>query len=296
MRTCCDFPLYYDHSAPKLNSFESFTGTTDRDATVNPDLPGQVKYVWSNVKKTQNYSEKRSFMSASFTAKKDATTHISYFMRDLGYQTDTDVLEIDQYQFTCDVEINGSPVVQNALPELNVDKPQTIGKFENSRSGNSADSDEALTGKSIKANGGAKDDISAYENNNYVNRSADSVDTITGNNPDKAPVVNGGSSGNNSDKKDASEGSKTNPSDANKAQTASEGAKADDGNKGKADAAGNAAVSTADSETKAKDKDNGGSSPVMWIIIIAVVLIAAGCIGYVVVKGKKKDAPKSDGE
>ena len=69
--------------------------------------------------------------------------------------------QIDQYQFTCTVTKNGDVVVEDAEPELNVEEEQPNGLFVNSRTGKSEDANTALSGDSIKANGGAADDNGA---------------------------------------------------------------------------------------------------------------------------------------
>lgn len=291
----CDFSVYYDDSAFTINSAEE----ADFVQVINPDLTGEVKGNWSDGKRNGgvDFTDKTPIVTLNLTAKKDCTAHISYFIR---YMYDEHVFDtndrpqIDQYQFTCDVSVNGAAVVQNALPELNVEEKQPNGLFVNSRSGKSEDSDQALTGDSIKKNGGASDDISAYQKENYVNRTADSVDVITGNNP----AGNSGSNSGNNNNNKSTDKPKENASDNKNASSATEAKKSDSTGKAKSDvtdAEGNEVAGTDATVGSVSDSDDGkSSSPVMWIIIGAVVLIAGGCIAYVVVKGKKGGAPKQD--
>lgn len=301
----CDFSVYYDRDAFNLESVADFNDSTndeDWQATINPDLTGEVRGNWS-ILKGVDFSKKRNIVTLNLTAKKDAKAHISYFVRymydDSVFDSD-DRPQIDQYQFTCDVTKNGSAVVTDAEPELNVEEEQPNGLFENSRTGKSANKDKALTGDSIKENGGAADNGGNNGSNNSGGNSGS-------NNSNKSNANNNsGNSGSNKSgnqtatqaKKDAAITDKS----GNKADT-----KAPEQQKGtgvnapgtastenkentvQTDATGKIIKSDSGNSTKAEKKDNN-SSGLMWIIIAAVVLIAGGSIAYVVIKGKKAPA------
>ena len=298
----CDFSVYYDSSAFTLDSVADFNDSTndeDWQATINPDLDGEVRGNWS-ILKGVNFSKKRNIVTLNMTAKKDAKAHISYFVR---YMYDNSVFDsderpqIDQYMFTCDITKNGEAVVADAQPELNVEEDQPNGLFANSRTGKSQDADKALTGDSIKANGGAADGNGSNNsgNNNSGNNSGNNAGNNSGNNSgNNANNNNSNNAGNNSGNNSATtkvSGKAAGVED----DTTAAGSKVNTPNTA-TDANGNEIVETdadgkiiakADSNSDEK-KDKGGSSALMWFIIAAVVVIAGGCIAYIVVKNKKK--------
>ena len=305
----CDFSVYYDRDAFNLESVADFNDSTndeDWQATINPDLTGEVRGNWS-ILKGVDFSKKRNIVTLNLTAKKDAKAHISYFVR---YMYDDSVFDsderpqIDQYQFTCDVTKNGSAVVTDAEPELNVEEEQPNGLFENSRTGKSANKDKALTGDSIKENGGAADNGGNSSGNNGSNNSGGNSGS---NNSNKSNANNNsGNSGNNNSgnqaatqaKKDAAITDKSGNKADTKAPEQQKGtgvnapgtaATENKENTVQTDAAGKIIKSDSGNSTKAEKKDNN-SSGLMWIIIAAVVLIAGGSIAYVVIKGKKAPA------
>lgn len=306
----CDFSVYYDSSAFKLESVADFNDSTnaeDWSATINPDLDGEVRGNWS-ILKGVNFSKKRNIVTLNLTATKDAKAHISYFVR---YMYDNTVFDsderpqIDQYMFTCDVTKNGEAVVQDAQPELNVEEEQPNGLFENSRTGKSEDADKALTGDSIKANGGALDDAGSGSGsgsgsgNNSGNQSGNNNGNNSGNGSGSGSGNNSGNGGNSgsttangagsANKNAASEGSTLSGQKANTPNTSATEVEEED----ETDADGKViAKSNSDSDSGDK-KDSGSSSGLMWFIIIAVIVIAGGCIAYIVVKGKKKTDDES---
>ena len=334
----CDFSVYYDSSVFKLDSVADFNDSTndeDWQATINPDLDGEVRGNWS-ILKGVNFSKKRNIVTLNLTATKDGKAHISYFVRYMYDETvfdSDDRPQIDQYLFTCDVTKNGEAVVADAEPELNVEEEQPNGLFENSRNGKSDNKDKALTGDSIKANGGAADGQGTPGNNNSSGNSADnksknktnknSGNSSGGNNSGGNSSSGGNDSSGNKTNKDSGSNSnkqsatasadKSNPkNDAQKATEADksknksdkEGATGVNAPKaGTTDATVENAVQTdadgkilsngSDKANTAEVKDKGGSSGLMWIIIAAVVLIAGGSIAYVVIKGKKNPAQKT---
>lgn len=304
----CDFSVYYDSSAFTLDSVADFNDSTndeDWQATINPDLDGEVRGNWS-ILKGVNFSKKRNIVTLNLTAKKDAKAHISYFVR---YMYDNSVFDsderpqIDQYMFTCDITKNGEAVVSDAQPELNVDEDQPNGLFANSRTGKSADADKALTGDSIKANGGAADGNGSNGSNNAGNNSGNnSGNNNSGNNSGNNAGNNnsGNKSGGNSANNSATTKVDGNASGVEDDTTAP-GSKVNTPNTA-TDANGKEIVETdADGKIVAKNdkdstdnKDKGGSSGLMWFIIAAVVVIAGGCIAYIVVKNKKKPQTAGD--
>ena len=310
----CDFSVYYDADAFKLDSVADFSDSTndeDWQATINPDLKGEVRGNWS-ILKGVDFSKKRNIVTLNLTAQKDTSAHISYFVRYMYDNTVFDSPErpqIDQYQFACDVSVNGAAVIQNAQPELNVEEEQPNGLFDNSRTGSSKDADVALSGDSIKANGGASGDISGYEGRDNVNVSVDNDSNgNSGNNGGNSGNSgnnggnNSGNSGNNSGNNGGNSGNSgsTDNKNAPKAtdkqsgtvvdqsvlDTKKSGGSAEKSTIAATDAEGNP-VETTGSAVSSEKKDDGGSSAMMWIIIGAIILIAGGCIAYVVVKGKK---------
>ncbi len=282
----CDFSVYFDKDVFKVDSVADFNDSTndeDWQATINPDLPGEVRGNWS-ILKGVDFSKKRNIVTVNLTATKDGTAHISYFVR---YMYDNSVFDsddrpqIDQYLFTCDVTKNSKEVVSDAAPELNVAVKQPDGLFANSRTGKSADMNYALTGDSIAKNGGVVNE----DANNAGNKGNNSNSGNSGNNNGSNGSGNGNSSQGDKKSGDAK--------DATKATDAS-GKVVETPTTTQTDAQGNVVVSDDKNTNTTAAKSNGGSNTMLWVIIAAVVVIAGGLIGYVVVKGKKGAAPQTE--
>ena len=291
----CDFSIYFDENVLKVESVADFNNSTndeDWSATINPALPGEVRGNWS-ILKGVDFSKKRNFITVNFAATKDAKTHLSYFIR---YMYGNSVFDSDsrpqmaQYTFTCSVTVDGKAVVENAQPELNVEETQPNGLFENSRTGKSDDADAALSGDSIKKNGGVNDNNGSGSNSNN-----NSGNNNSGNNSGSNSGNNGNSS--DSDKKTDNNKSDNKSSDAdkNKTQSASENKNSGSSSDNKTvqtDADGKLVEGATVAGAGSTEKKSGGS--LMWVIIAAVVLIAGGSIAYVAFKGKKNAAPAVD--
>ena len=313
-----DYSVYYDSEALSVESVSDYTGSTDEwQDVVNPDLDGEVRGNWTSTK-PRKFSDKHVFLTVNLVAKKDAKAHISYFIRDMvdnDYFNKDNHPQISQYTFSCDITVNGNSIVTNAEPELDVSHTEDRGGFSNSRTGKSQDADKALTGDSIKANGGAADGNGSNNsgNNNSGNNSGNNAGNNSGNNSgNNANNNNSNNAGNNSGNNSATtkvSGKAAGVED----DTTAAGSKVNTPNTA-TDANGNEIAQTdADGKIIAKSdsnsaekKDKGGSSGLMWFIIAAVVVIAGGCIAYIVVKNKKKaqtagnqdntvsDAPKDE--
>lgn len=280
----CDFSVYYDADAFTLDSVADFTGSTndeDWQATMNPDLEGEVRGNWS-ILKGVSFSKKHSFVTLNLTAKADTEAHISYFVR---YMYDDSVFDspekpqIDQYVFTCDVTKNGEPVAVGAEPELNVEEEQPNGLFVNSRTGNSNDSNTALSANNINENGGANDDLTPYGVENNGNNSGS----------------NNSSSGNNNSKNNGSKNSATtaNGSSENSGAVNTPGEKQNSANTVETTADGKVIENNSATVAASTGEQKNSSNTMMWVIIAAIIVIAGGAIAAVVVKGKK-GAPSPD--
>jgi len=267
----CDFSVYYDSSAFELESVADFNNNTNEDewvATINPDRDGEVIGNWS-ILRGVDFTNKRNIVTLNLKAKTDTSAHVNYYIRYLygdSAFTSKDTPQITEYTLTCDVKLNGSTVLKDAEPELNVEKPQSSGLFVNS-----------VTGKSEDANVNVPEGMG--------------LDSAVG------KSGSGSNSGSNSDN-DSAGGNAV--SDATKAGSkATVSASANQGNtpgtkKGSVsaatDAQGNAVVeTTADGATVDQPKSSSGSSPVLWAIIFIIVVAAAGGAGFYVIK--KRNAP-----
>lgn len=287
----CDFSVYYDSSALDVESVADFNDSTNADdwtATINPDLNGEVRGNWS-ILRGVDFSDKRNIVTVNFKATKDASAHISYFVR---YMYDNSVFDselrpqIDQYVFTCSVSVNGNEVVKDAEPELNVEEEQPNGLFVNSRTGKSNDANTALTGDSISENGGVPADAEAQGGN------------ASGNGGSSGNQSSGNSSGNDSkssDKTKSTDAPKQSGTTGGAVNEPKEGSGSADDKTAATDADGKIVEKTGETVASAAKKDENKSSSMMWFIIIAIIVIAGGSIGYVIVKGKKgKPAPETD--
>lgn len=281
----CDFSLYYDPEIFELESVADFNDKTDPGEwtpLINTNLYGEIKGNWS-ILNGVDFSSDRHFLTMNLKAKANGSAHLSYFLRylyDNNIFNSTDKPQITEYKLTCDVLINGQPYVEDAAPELNVDAPQKTGTFVNSVTGDSKDADPSIPGtvaKPVAKSGG---------NNSGSN---------SGNNS---------SSGNNSGSNSGS-GNKTNESTGNNSKPAA--TSAPDATAGsnvvvpvETNAKGeivnvdsSKTVNTATPDQTAAEPDKKGGSPALWIVIGAIVLIAAGVVVYYVVKRKGAKAGNS---
>ena len=297
----CDFSVYYDPDLYEVTSVADFTGSTKEDdweAMINPDLKGEVRGNWS-ILKGVNFEKARDFLTVNFKAKKAGEGHLSYFIRYLYDDTifdSTDKPQITQYKFTCDVKKNGELVLEEAPPELNVEESQSTGVFVNSVTGDSKDADASIPKTVAKPENvsGANNSGNADSNNGGNSGSA-------GNNNSGANNNAGADSGNNSG---ANNNSGNNGSAGNQVANGTEakdkslaekdnkaaaplGTTADGAYVTATDAEGNV---TATSDTAPVENTEGGSSPLIWIVIAVLVLAGVGAGVYFGVSKKKKAA------
>ena len=258
----CDFSVYYDSSSLELLSVADYSNSTNKadwNATINTNLDGEVRGNWS-ILSGVSFSNKRNFITLNLKAKSKGSAHLSYYIRYMYDETvfdSDDRPQITEYTFTCDVTVNGAPVLENAEPELNVDESQSTGSFVNSVNGKGEDADvDVVSGRtgSSGSNGG----------------------TSSG---------SGNSSGNNSG------------SSSKAATTAPTGKTNDPGTKNgtiaplATDAQGHTVAPLTDVEeatpSDAAPADNGPSGW-LWVIIVIIALVACGGIAFFVVNGRKK--------
>ena len=287
-----DFSVYYDSSVFEVVSVADFNNKTNEDdweATINPDLDGQVRGVWS-ILKGVDFSSKRNFLTVNLKAKADANnSHITYRIR---YLYDDNVFnsaeypQIDDYLFTCTLTLNGEEVLQDAAPEVNVDEPEENGKFISSYDGNSEHADASIPGVVDKK----KSNNSGSGNNSSNDGQADN--NGGGSNNGSGSGSNGGSagsvSGGNNSGGSANGGSKSvGSSEANAPASTSAGGMLVTST----DANGNVISENNGSGTVTTTGNNqGGTSPVLWIIIALVVLAGGGAAAYFYMKKKPADA------
>lgn len=159
----CDFSVYYDTSKLKVKEVADFTGNYDSSewqATINYNLKDTIIEVWSILSGVQ--FDNRALITVKFEAVETCDTHISYYMR---YLYPESMEMFTEYDFTCDVTVNGKKVIDNKAPELNVEEPQTSGQFINSVTGNSDDANintaDTSSGSTGNSNGGEanEDDV-----------------------------------------------------------------------------------------------------------------------------------------
>ena len=266
----CQFSLYYDNSALQLDSVADFTNTTDDwSATINPNLPGEIRGNWS-ILSGVNFSSQRNFITLNMTAKNDASAHISYYINYMygnsAFDNPSNPAQITDYTFACDVSVNGQAVLTNAQPELNVDEPQDVGSFVNSVTGKGEDADVNIPDGNYGSAGNGNN--SGGNGNNGGNNG--NGGNSGGNNG------NGGSSATTPDGKQPT-GKSNDPGTKN--GTIAPAATDAQGNTIEAPQYGDATASEAPAQ--------GGGSAWLWIIIGLIVLIAGGGIAYFVVKSKK---------
>lgn len=257
----CDFSIYYDSSALELESCADYSNSTDKsdwNATINTKLDGEVRGNWS-ILSGVNFSDKRNFMTLNLKATKEASAHLSYYVR---YMYDEHVFDSDDrpqitdYTFSCDVTVNGKTVLENAQPELNVEEKQSTGSFVNSVTGKGEDAD---------------------------------VELVSGRTGSSGSSGSGNNSGTGKGSDDSGSGSKTSATSAPTGKTNDPGKKNATIAPAATDAQGNTIAPADDVATPSETaKTEGGSSAWIWILIGILALVACGGIAYFVVSGKKK--------
>lgn len=132
---CGDYSIYFD---PSVFDVEKYSKQPS-GSVVNSKLSGEVRGNWVDLDGV-NFKNATPVICVTLSSKKDANTNLNYYMRDLCTQNSKNVLvQIDKYNFTCSVDVNGSKVINNKPAELNIEEKQERGSFVNSASGSSKD-------------------------------------------------------------------------------------------------------------------------------------------------------------
>ena len=303
-----DFSVYYDSSVLEPVSVLDFNDNDEENWNgnwlANYKKDGEVLCNFSVVRGVA-FKEPRSVITINFKAKANATTDITYFVRYLyDYRPFTEEAmknksqpQITEFKYTCDVTVDGDPIIEDAQPELNVDVPQDKGSFINSVTGDSKDTDVDLPGVS-----GNKDRAAtAYEAAKSMGYNAEEEEFILydGKAPEDDAADNGSAqsaNANQSGGSDSGNGSAAANQTATTAATSAPAATTAEGYYVKAtDAQGNVTATSDEAPvvTTGANNNKGGSSPVIWIIIALVVLAGGGAGVYFYMK-KKKAAPSAE--
>lgn len=290
----CDFSFYYDSSVFEVTSVADFTDKTDSkdwEATVNPDLDGQVRGNWS-ILKGVDFSSDRNFLTVNLKALKDGSGHLTYFIR---YMYDDTIFDSDNrpqitdYHFLCNINVNGKPVVEKKAPELDTDKEQK-GLFVNTVTGDSKDADADIPGtaavnpsKKSSVTGKTAQDSSAVDNGS---------NNVAADNGSNSAAADKGSNNSASSKASSSSGSGDKSAEADKANdNAPLGTTAEGYYITATDANGNV-TATSDIAPTSGSASKGGISPIVWVIIALVVLAGGGLAIFFIMKkgpnGKRK--------
>lgn len=298
-----DFSVYYDSSVLEPVSVLDFNDNDednwDGNFLANPKLDGEVICNFSVIRGL-NFKEPRSVITVKFKAKATATTDITYFVRYLyDYKPFTEEAmktksqpQITEFKYTCDVIVDGDPVIEDAQPELNVDVPQDKGSFINSVTGDSNDTDAELPGVSGNKDRAAK----AYESAKSMSYDAAEEEMILYGDEDTSNSGADNGSGQSANVNQSAGGSGNGSGVSNQSATtvnAAPSATTAEGYYVKATDAQGKVTATSDEApvvtTGTNDGKKGGSSPIIWIIIALVVLAGGGAGAYFYMK--KKSAP-----
>ena len=289
-----DYSIYYDSSVLSVDSVADFTNSTNEEewgGLINTALNGEVRGNWSILNGVK-FNEQRNFITVNFKAIADGSTDISYYIRYLYdkkvFNPDKTQPQISKFKFTCDVNVDGDPVLEDAQPELNVDQPQEIGIFINSVTGDSNDVDADLPGVVVNKEKGvaARDsylnsDYDPDAEEEYVDENSAANNAVQ--NGDSAQ--NGGSGQNIGSAQNGGNGSAAAATSAPPATTA------DGYYVAATDAQGNVTATSDEvpaANTTGTNNKKGGASPVLWIVIALVVLAGGGAIVYFAMKKKSE--------
>ncbi len=260
----CDFSVYFDSSVLKVKEIADFTGNFDQEhwqAVINPNLKDQVMGNWSILSGVS--FDNRALVTIKFAAASTAETNISYYVR---YLYPESLEQFTTYDFKCDVAVNGSNVVKDAAPELNVEEPQSSGRFVNSVTGDSDDANVNTAEKKPSGNGDNTNnggEVNEKDVNNDKNVNKDNKNNSKDDNKKETTKKDASST----EKKDAENGDSTSVSNMG-------------------------GVSSPDSiEATPSQTDNGGVFSSVWFwIIIGIVVIGGGAGAFVVFNKKKAKA------
>lgn len=279
----CDFSVYYDESAMSIDSFADFTDSTNEDdweCLVNTKADNEIIGNWSIIRGV-DFSKERNMLTVNFTAKKDTTTNIRYFIR---YLYDENVFnagkkQIEKYTFKCDVSVNGTPVIENGNPELETETEQKQGTFVNSPTGDSADADTSIKGTV----GNIEERKKNYKDTNNESyevhpENKTNENTANDNNDDKQNENASGSSSKTEDKTETSE----------KESTIKETTPTENETTNETSAATTIAATATEHISTPIEAQNGmKTSPLVWIIPCVIVLVGGGGVGFYFWKKKK---------
>ncbi len=257
----CDFSIYYDNSQLKIVEYADFTGDFNTDehmAVINPNIKDELRGNWSILSGVR--FEDRAVVTVKFEAVKACDAHISYYVR---YLYPESMEQFTDYTFTCDAVVNKAPVIEDAAPELNIEEPQSTGKFVNSVTGKSEDADVNVAEQQ-------------YGNNNVASNNGGEVNENNVENND-----DNNSTSSTTDKKDNKKEDKKD-TDAEKSTTVE--AETSASTTGGADEPETVAVSQGDGDS---EKDGGIFTSVWFWIIIIIVLAGGGFGAYYYIKVKK---------
>ena len=307
----CDFSFYYDSSVFEVTSVADFTNKTDSkewQATLNPDLDGQVRGNWA-ILKGVDFSSDRNFLTVNLKALKDGSSHLTYFVRymydDTIFDSD-DKPQITKYLFTCSINVNGKSVAENEAPEVDTEKEQK-GLFVNSVTGDSKDADPDIPGtaavnpgKKTAVSGKAAQDSSAVDNG--------SNNAAGGNAGNSGGNSAGGNSGGNSGGGNSAGGNAGGSASSSAASgSGDKAAEADNANDNAplgttpegyfitaTDSEGNI-IATSDTAPTSGSASKGGLSPIIWVIIALVVLAGGGLAVFFILKKGPSNKPGAPG-
>ena len=265
-----------------IDSFADFTNSTNEDdweCLVNTEADNEIIGNWSIIRGV-DFSKERNMLTVNFTAKKDTTTNIRYFIR---YLYDENVFnagkkQIEKYTFKCDVSVNGTPVIENGNPELETETEQKQGTFVNSPTGDSADADTSIKGTV----GNIEERKKNYKNTNNESyevhpENKTNENTVNDNNDDKPNENTSSSSSKAEDRTEASE----------KESTIKETTPTENETTNETSAA--TTIATTDTEhisTPIETQNGMKTSPLVWIIPCVIVLVGGG-VGFYFWKKKK---------
>lgn len=300
-----DFSIYYDPAVLEVVSVLDFNDNDEENWegswVCNPNKSGEVLVNFSVIRGLK-FDEPRSYITVKFKAKADASTEISYFIRYLyDYKIFIEELQkskpqITKFKLTCDVSVDGDPVIEDAQPELNVDVPQDHGSFINSVTGDSSDIDPDIAGTSVNRDK-AVEAREAYDSVAY-DPAEEGYLLYGGEEP--ADSDNGAAPGSNSGANSDNSGNSGNAGGSSSSAPAVSSAPAATTKDGyyitATDGAGNVTATSDEAPvvTTGTSSNKGGSSPVIWIIIVLVVLAGGGAAAYFAFKKKKAGAPAAD--
>ena len=269
---CYDVMFRFDSDVLKLDSLADFSNSTDEDdwggngaGIINTEtgVDGQILANWyTGSTRGLDFSSKRNFFTLNFTAKASGTAHISYHVTDMAgnsYFENPDKPVISQYTFTCSVTVNGKSVLNNAQPELAEVQSNEIGSFTNSVTGKSADAGEVVNGQPATTRPTGSTGSGSSDSTKPASTDPVSTEPTTSS---SEPATQAAS--------DNAKGGESTPDDVK-------------------------TIGALEDETEGSDDAKGsGSSAWLWIVIVALVVIAGGGVAAYLINTKKKSNASTD--